>query len=145
MRFTFINPKKKAPSFRAKYDAYALASLAIAQILTISFVISALWYFMPLYPPAIAGLCAIAFLSAAFFVAYSSVQNAHLVGLTSLLGLEVLSIGYLPKWIGLYVIPFNPTIFGIDDYLLLLGFFDFIVITIIFYANTIFPPGNKSG
>ena len=81
MRFTFLNPKRKAPSYKAKYDAYVFTSLAVAQVLSISFAILFLWQYLPVFDPVFVALGAILFLAIAFLFSYSSAQNSHAISL----------------------------------------------------------------
>jgi len=144
MRFTFINPKRKpAPSFKARYDAFVFASLAIAQILSISLSILLLWHFLSIFEPVLLSLGVIIFLALAFYFAYSSAQSSHIVSLISLFGLEALSLEYFPQWVSFSIYSLH-LVFTIDDYLLVLGLIDFFVITLIFYLNTSFA-NEESG
>lgn len=138
MRFTFLNKKRdSAPSFKARYDAFMFASLAIAQILSIAFSIIFLWYFLQSFNPIMLAIGVILFLAFAFYFAYSSAPGSHIVSLISLFGIEALSLEYLPQWAE-YNLSSIRLIFTIDDYLLVLALFDFFVITLIIYLNTSF-------
>ena len=139
MRFTFLNPKRKAPFYHAKYDAYVFASLAIAQVLSITFAILLLWKYLIVFDPVFVGTAVLVLLAVAFFLSYSSVQNSHVISLISIFGIEALSLEYIPLW---YLLQIGSLEIAIttDDFLLLIALLDFIIITIIFYVNTVFPP-----
>ena len=138
MRFTFINPKRKAPSFKAKYDTYVFTSLAIAQILSIAFAILALWNFLPEVEAVYLGTATVIFLAIAFFISYRSVQSSHLVSLFSILGIELLSLQNIPRWFTVSIFSMSAVV-TVDDYLVLLALFDIVALIAIFYANTVFP------
>jgi len=142
MRFTFLNPNTKAPSFKARYHSYVFVSLAIAQILSISFAILLLWGYLSVFDPSYVGMAAILFILLAFLLAYSSPQNSHIVSIVSLLGIQALVLTTLPKFF--YMRFFDSGfVLGIDDLFMFMVLFDVFVVTLIFYFNTVFQPHEQ--
>lgn len=138
MRFTFLKPSRKTPSFKAKYDSYVLLSLASAQILAIATAILFLWNLLPETEPVYAGLSAVIFISLAFFYAYLSPQNAHSVSIISVLCSQLLILRHLPPLIHVQFFSLS-TFFSITDFIALIILFDAALIGFIFYLNARFP------
>ncbi|MFH1307030.1 MAG: hypothetical protein ABIH83_05260 [Candidatus Micrarchaeota archaeon] len=142
MRFTFLDPTDQTPSFRAKYDAFVFFMLAASQVCSIVFAVLFLWYFLPFIDPVLLGSATVIFLAIAFYIAHMGVQHSQYILFLSLIGIQVLVLTSFPLELYLYSLTLNA-----DGILGIFLLWDLILLAILYFMNTKFPPHryHKSG
>lgn len=136
MRFTFLNTKRaQPPSFEAKYGAYVMFMLALSQISAVAFGAFFLWHFMQTYDAVLLSAATVVFLAVSFYIAYMGAQQAQIIMLFCIVGIQLLALASMPQEFDFYSMKMNSDYFVAAS---VLG--DLILVSIFYRLQSMYPP-----